>query len=107
MAVYATTTGREPHQTREPRGLSPSGGKTPANLHVPLCALHGSAAQKWVQGFSPARPASREARCRAAVKPRPSRMSLYAPARLHRAEVGCRALALPDRRAARPIAERR
>ena len=34
------------------------------------------------------RPASREACCRAAVKPRPSRMSLYAPARLRRAEVG-------------------
>ena len=27
--------GREPHQTREPRGLSPSGGKTPAKPHVP------------------------------------------------------------------------
>ena len=31
------------------------------------------------------RPASREARCRAAVKPRTSCMSLYAPARLRRA----------------------
>ena len=31
------------------------------------------------------RPASREARCRAAVKPRPSSMSPYAPARLWRA----------------------
>ena len=28
--------GRKSHQTREPRGLSPSGGKTPANPHVPL-----------------------------------------------------------------------
>ena len=28
--------GRKSHQTREPRGLSPSGGKTPDNLHVPL-----------------------------------------------------------------------
>ena len=26
--------GREPHRTREPRGLSPSGGKTPAKPHV-------------------------------------------------------------------------
>ena len=31
------------------------------------------------------RPASREARCRAAVKPRPTGMSPYAPARLRRA----------------------
>ena len=28
--------GRKSHQTREPRGLSPSGGKTPDNPHVPL-----------------------------------------------------------------------
>ena len=39
------------------------------------------------------RPASREARCRAAVKPRPSCMSPYAPARTTRRD-GCRALAL-------------
>ena len=123
---YSTV--RKLHQTGEPRGPLPSGGKTPAKPHVPLCPcaapprrsgcralalpdrraarpvaerrqnpgqpacpsmpLHGSAAQKWVQGFSPARPASRKARCRAAVKPRPTCMSLYAPARLHRAEVG-------------------
>ena len=90
---------------------------------------------------------SREACRRAAVKPKPARMSLYSPARLRRAEAGaglqpcqtgeprgplpsggnsaakphvslrpcaapprrsgCRALALPDRRAARPVAERR
>ena len=38
---------------REPRGPLPSGGKTPANSHVPLrpCA---HSAQRWVQGFSPA-----------------------------------------------------
>jgi len=39
------------------------------------------------------RPASREALCRAAVKPRPSCMSPYAPARTARRD-GCRALAL-------------
>ena len=33
--LYRPISGR-PHQTREPRGLSPSGGKTPDNLHVPL-----------------------------------------------------------------------
>ena len=32
--------------------------------------------------------ASRETRCRAAVKPRPTGMSLYAPARQGRAEMG-------------------
>ena len=36
------------------------------------------------------RPASREARRRAAVKPRPNRISLYAPARPWRAVRGCR-----------------
>ena len=39
------------------------------------------------------RPASREALCRAAVKPRPSCMSPYASARIARRD-GCRALAL-------------
>ena len=37
-------------------------------------------------------PASREARCRAAVTPQPSRMSLYAPARIARSP-GCRGTA--------------
>ena len=46
------------------------------------------------------RPASREARCRAAVKPRTSCMSLYAPARLRRAvQKGL------SPRAMRPVAE--
>ena len=37
-----TPTNRKTHQAREPRGPSPSGGKTPANLlshERPLCAL--------------------------------------------------------------------
>ena len=54
----------EPHQTGEPRGPLPSGGKTSAKS-----------------------------------------LFLYAPARLR--SDGCRGLALPDRRAARPVAERR
>ena len=61
---YSTV--RKLHQTREPRGPLPSGGKTPAKPHVPLCPC--------------------------AAPPRRS---------------GCRALALPDRRAARPVDERR
>ena len=33
MAVYTIQPTRKPHQTREPRGLLPSGGKTQANSH--------------------------------------------------------------------------
>ena len=40
------------------------------------------------------KPVSREARCRAAVKTRPSHMSLYDPARLRRAVRGAGALPL-------------
>ena len=32
MAVFPIQLTTNPHQTREPRGPSPSGGKTPANL---------------------------------------------------------------------------
>ena len=35
-SLYRPTSGK-PHQTGEPRGLSPSGGKTPAKPHVSLC----------------------------------------------------------------------
>ncbi len=51
------------------------------------------------------RPASRGTRRATAVKPRPSCMSLYAPARLRRAVRGAGGHPLP--RAARPVAERR
>ena len=47
----------------------------------------------WGAGVLPL-PASREARRRAAVKPRPTLTSPYAPARIARRD-GCRALALP------------
>ena len=35
MAVYAMQLSGSHHQTREPRGLSPSGGSFAAKLHVP------------------------------------------------------------------------
>ena len=38
MAVFSIQQTRKTHQTGEPRGLSPSGGKTPANGHVPRAA---------------------------------------------------------------------
>ena len=155
------STNRKPHQTGEPGGLSPSGGKTPANL-LSLQYPRAHRARCGVQGFSPAkcqrgikstlafsasrrachptavfsiqltgnhtRPASREACRRAAVKPRPSRMSPYTPARPWRAVRGQGALPLaqatrpsvewrsvpanqrestPDRRAVAPVVPRR
>ena len=60
--------GRELHQTGEPRGLSPSGGKTlPTRMshELPRAFWRGSGCR----GSLPARPASREACRRAAVKP--------------------------------------
>ncbi len=59
--------------------------------------------QRLLTIISPARPASREACCRAAVKPRPACMSPYAPARQRRAVRGQGALPLV--RAMRPVAE--
>ena len=41
---------REPHQTREPRGLSPSGGKTPAKPHVPRAPCSPSARSPGCRG---------------------------------------------------------
>ena len=99
-------TNREPHQTGEPWHPSCHGGKTPAKPHVSLhpcapmarslgsrgtapCASHETFCRVAVCTGQPAgihtRPASREACRRAAVKPRPSRMSPYAPARPWRA----------------------
>ena len=36
MAVFSIQQTRKPHQSGEPRGPSPSGGKTPAKPHIPL-----------------------------------------------------------------------
>ena len=83
---------REPDQTREPRGPLPSGGKTPASLlslehPARLCrAVRGQGVLPLARAVAPVvprrsvrdcyrepdQPASREARCRAAVKPRPA-----------------------------------
>ena len=117
---YPTST--KPHQTREPRGLSPSGGKpaikllssersariarSPGSRGTAPCASHEARRRMAVwarqQTGSRARPASREALRRAAVKPRPSRMSPYTPARIARSP-GSRGTAP----CARPVAERR
>ena len=96
----------KPHQTGEPWHLSCHGGKTRPSrmsLYAPARqrrAVRGQGALPLVRAMRPVaewrsflfnkqgkhtRPASREARCRAAVKPRPSSMSPYAPARLWRA----------------------
>ena len=69
-------------QTREPRGPSPSGGKTPAKQHVsrvPCAPMARSPGCRDTAPAKPARPASRGTRRATAVKPRPSRMSRYAP----------------------------
>ena len=85
---------REPDQpaSREPRGPSPSGGKTPASLlslehPARLCrAVRGQGVLPLARAVAPIvprrsvrdcyrepdQPVSREARCRAAVKPRPA-----------------------------------
>ena len=66
-AVFSIQLTRNPHQTGEPRGPLPSGGNSAAKPHVALCPC--APAPRRVQGFSPARPATREARRRAAVTP--------------------------------------
>ena len=48
---YTMPTGREPHQTGEPRGLSPSGGKLPAKPHVPRAAPRPMGAE-WGAGVT-------------------------------------------------------
>ena len=50
--------GVTPCQTREPRGLSPSGGSFAAKPHVPRAALRAQGAQSGVQGYYPCRPFS-------------------------------------------------
>ena len=113
------STGGLPHQTREPWHLSCHGGKTPANLlslerpapygrgvgcrgsppaasHEARCRMAAFPVQLAVYH---ARPASRGTRRATAVKPRPTVMSPYAPARLRRAVRGAGALPLPRRRA--------
>ena len=53
-ACRRAPTGGKSHQTREPRGLSPSGGSFTANRHVSLrpCA---QSAQSGVKGYYPLR----------------------------------------------------
>ena len=54
MAAFAMQESGKSHHTREPRGLSPSGGKKPVKPHVTLapCAL---CAQSGVKGHCPLR----------------------------------------------------
>ena len=94
------STGGELHQTREPWHPSCHGSKIPAKPHVPLRpsrpmdAMWGQGALPLVRAMRPVaewrpflfnkqgnhtRPASREARRRAAVKPRPTGMSHEQP----------------------------
>ena len=44
---------RNPHQTGEPRGLSPSGGKPPGQAACPSMPLRAYAAQSGVKGYYP------------------------------------------------------
>ena len=99
---YPTST--KPHQTREPRGLSPSGGK-PA---IKLLSSERSARIARSPGSRGTVPCASRGTCRAtAVKPRPSRIPPYAPARIARSPKGaqppCRREfgSLPSRRTAR------
>ena len=118
------TSNMELYQTGEPRGLLPSGGKTPAKLHVcraspapygrgvgsrgnAPCASRRACRPTAVftiqATWSYTKPASREARRRAAVKPRPSSMSVERPP--HPMGAGWGQGALPLVRAMRPVAE--
>ena len=99
---YPTST--KPHQTREPRGLLPSGGK-PA---IKLLSSERSARIARSPGSRGTAPCASRGTCRAtAVKPRPSRIPPYAPARIARSPKGaqppCRRElgSLPSRRTAR------
>ena len=117
MAVFSIQLTKNPHQTGEPRGPSPSGGKTPAKPHIPLrpCApkarsskgakppsreaCRRAAVERSQAAFLRALCAHsaqsgvkgyyplREARRRAAVKPRPNRIS-STPLRAHGAQSG-------------------
>ena len=53
MAAFSIQQTRKPHQTGEPRGLLPSGGKTPAKPHIPLRPCAPMARSPGVQGVTP------------------------------------------------------
>ena len=53
MAAFSIQQTRKPHQTGEPRGPSPSGGKTPAKPHIPLRPCAPMARSPGVQGVTP------------------------------------------------------
>ena len=93
-AVFFIQLTGKPHRT---------GGKTTAKPHVAHMP-RALWARGRVQGFSPARPASREACCRAAVTPQPTCFLSSTP---HPKGAGWGQGALPLARAARPVAERR
>ena len=72
LGMAFTPNRNEACQTREPRGLSPSGGKTPAKPHVsrvPCAPMARSPGCRDTAPAKPARLASREACRRAVVKP--------------------------------------
>ena len=105
MAVFSTQLTRKLHQTREPWHPLCHGDKIPANPHV---LLHPCAAPPRSSGSRGTAPCASRGTCRAtAVKPRPSRMSPYTPARIARSPKGaqppCRRElgSLPSRRTAR------
>ena len=124
MAVFSIQQTRKTHQTGEPRGPLPSGGKTSAKLHVcrassapygrdvgsrgtAPCASHEACRPTAIFSIQLAgsytRPASRGTRRATAVKPRPSSMSVERPPRPMDAMWGQGALPLV--RAMRPVAE--
>ena len=53
MAAFSIQQTRKPHQSGEPRGPSPSGGKTPAKPHIPLRPCAPMARSPGVQGVTP------------------------------------------------------
>ena len=53
MAAFSIQQTRKPHQTGEPRGPSPSGGKTQAKPHIPLRPCAPMARSPGVQGVTP------------------------------------------------------
>ena len=105
LCAHSAQSGVKGHcPLREPRGLSPSGGK-PA---IKLLSSERSARIARSPGSRGTAPCASRGTCRAtAVKPRPSRMSPYTPARIARSPKGaqppCRREfgSLPSRRTAR------
>ena len=81
MAVFSIQLTRNPYQTGEPRGLSPSGGNSAANLLSLVCpAPYGRGVGSW--GTAPC--ASLEACCRAAVTLQPTCFLTSIPAPIGR-----------------------